>query len=1021
MNDGSTGSCESQPPPPPTHTHTPMGICLDHVSPFTPFPLGTRYIHIIIIMDQFVPSIKKKYKGKLINREKQWPPSHSNKLVKFQLVERERKEGREDVFFHSRWRHTFYNNFRRSPIAYADLFKGTREGQVRKVLVEGDIGIGNTTLGCSICEDWSCDKLFQEYELILFLPLRHNKVASADSLLELLQLLQPDQSYCICESVAKQLEEQKGDRVLIIADGWDELDASKRQEGSFLYQLFIELLPFVSVLVTSQHLEHFLYNQSFFDRFLEMRGFSKEDVREFIKSEFASDEEKGSRLIAELESNPLAESMCSIPLNCAIACHLWRSLEDSLPTTMTQLYTKIILNTILSNIQKKEAFKTVVSLPDFNALPKDLQPSFWQLCEIAFKALKQHQIVFSHEELVKMSPLASDEMILCFGLLQPMETGHKASFIFSQLTIQQFLAALHLVKMPNIVLDHHSTLYEGSLFPMVWRFLYGMTLCISKVAKPHQDAHLAAFNLGILHSIWDEYMPPSTIYHCLLEAQNDTVVRSVTWSRSSRRQLHVHVPFYCQRHTSYDCAALLYVTANMDTANRKKLVELDLSDSGIRENQVRQLADILAKKEEDLPIKMLNLSGNNLSDECISDLFSRASAALCSLQHLYLSRNNIGAEGLKTMLETKPFFNLMTLDLSYNPLGDSGLYSLQKVVRSNTELKSLNLRGSLTYGDAVKNAALITTLVNALPTALSSLDISENNLGVPEALSLAKSISNSKYEKLYLNKTNLGDDGVRAFVEGLEGKVRLDYLTLNGNGIHSSSISALADAIDSKISLRYLDVSDNPLGLKGTLAVGRMISDSPCLSSINLSGCQLAIPGSPTHKQATHSQGDLAELTVTDIAEKLRQMSRNAMKLTLNLNGNSFTGEGVNILAGLIYLCPHMKKLYCCNCGMTSDDIKQLLDKCSQVKSSTRVLFRKLSFLDLHNNEIDDNGVSLLIDHLPSLFTKPMYHVPRQLSEYIDLSNNPVSKRKLEMIIKVRVMLRLFDNVSLHVCIIYNY
>lgn len=41
------------------------------------------------IMDKFVSSIKKKCKERLINREAQWPPCHSNKLVKLELVERE--------------------------------------------------------------------------------------------------------------------------------------------------------------------------------------------------------------------------------------------------------------------------------------------------------------------------------------------------------------------------------------------------------------------------------------------------------------------------------------------------------------------------------------------------------------------------------------------------------------------------------------------------------------------------------------------------------------------------------------------------------------------------------------------------------------------------------------------------------------------------------------------------------------------------------------------------------------------
>ena len=46
---------------------------------------------------------------------------------------------------------------------------------VRKVLVEGDAGIGKTTLCTSVSEDWANGKLFQQFELLLLLPLRQKK------------------------------------------------------------------------------------------------------------------------------------------------------------------------------------------------------------------------------------------------------------------------------------------------------------------------------------------------------------------------------------------------------------------------------------------------------------------------------------------------------------------------------------------------------------------------------------------------------------------------------------------------------------------------------------------------------------------------------------------------------------------------------------------------------------------------------------------------------------------------------
>ena len=77
-------------------------------------------------------------------------------------------------------------------------------------------------------------------KLLLLLPLRHKKVASAGSLPELLKLLHPSSD--ICKAVASYVENEE-EKVLIIADGWDELSDSHQQEGSLLYELLFETFP----------------------------------------------------------------------------------------------------------------------------------------------------------------------------------------------------------------------------------------------------------------------------------------------------------------------------------------------------------------------------------------------------------------------------------------------------------------------------------------------------------------------------------------------------------------------------------------------------------------------------------------------------------------------------------------------------------------------------------------------------------------------------------------------------------
>ena len=83
------------------------------------YPQCSRIINIKT-MDKFVGHIKKKYKERLANREKQWPPCHSDKLVRLELVERGKGEG---YSANTRRGRAESKGDERTPLAYGDLFK----------------------------------------------------------------------------------------------------------------------------------------------------------------------------------------------------------------------------------------------------------------------------------------------------------------------------------------------------------------------------------------------------------------------------------------------------------------------------------------------------------------------------------------------------------------------------------------------------------------------------------------------------------------------------------------------------------------------------------------------------------------------------------------------------------------------------------------------------------------------------------------------------------------------------------
>ena len=246
---------------------------------------------------------------------------------------------------------------------------------------------------------------------------------------------------------------------------------------SFLYNLvFGDVLPFASVLLTSRPSASTpLHDLPSVDRLVEVVGFNEEIIKQYIKSEFEQFPEKASSLIEQLENNPVIQSVCSVPLNCGIVCNLWHILDQKLPHTLTELYTQIVLNIILRNIQKHFP-DCPIGLNSFDEIPKDLQDTFWLIWEFAYKCLLLDQLVFSEAELSSRLPKVGDKL-QCFGLLQSalslLPGGHGLSFHFAHLTIQEFLAALHLATLPNKEkLKIVKARADSSQFDMVWRFMW---------------------------------------------------------------------------------------------------------------------------------------------------------------------------------------------------------------------------------------------------------------------------------------------------------------------------------------------------------------------------------------------------------------------------------------------------------------------------------------------------------------------------------------------------------------------
>ena len=499
-----------------------------------------------------------------------WPPVKMRHYINLALIKQKAIDFSKDYV-----RQTIHGSMDdvikdKDEITYEDAFNDLEDGAL--VILEGRQGCGKTTLMHKLSQDWEKHKVLASSLFILV----HFRIFSnrADiGLKEILRVACRDYTDEEINEMHSLIEKDSGRGVVFALDGLDEY--SPESKDNFLYQLIKRdrLVNSVVIVASRPTASHEFRGHA--TKHVEVLGFLKSQIREYIESYYADDQDKAEGLLKYLDHHLNVMHMCYLPLHTAMVAYLYNVEGAALPQTETEIYRHFTLMTLIRSIKKKsddpsKPFK----LKSFDKLFGVDKEEFDLVLKLAFTATVKSKQVFTREELEEhifthLSELNPGHEVTSLGLIVIdryfVKYGLDETHAFIHLTLQEFLSACYISyqseeKQMEILGKYGS----AENFTQVWKYFCGLGKCslenfiaLLKETKAESDEDVVRKP----RSRKDSKVVSNTLLHlhCAFESQNETMCTKVVDTYDSNISLHN------QTLNPSDMTALGYVIANSKT------------------------------------------------------------------------------------------------------------------------------------------------------------------------------------------------------------------------------------------------------------------------------------------------------------------------------------------------------------------------------------------------------------------------------------------------------------------------
>ena len=419
-----------------------------------------------------------------------WPPVNKTQYIKLALIRIERPIDHNKEFL----RHTIRGSIDdilkdKDDIKYDEVFAEVEQGA--RLLFEGRPGCGKTTVMNKVSQDWAKGKIFSSCLLFLVHLRRFGNRSDIDfeTVLRSTPVEFSDEEF---QELTAQIGSNQGKGMVFALDGLDEYCPEKKyKKTTFIHRLIKgEVLPKSIVIVASRPAASQKYRRNA-TKCIEVLGFSKQQIYEYINSYFNGNKNKDS-LVVELQTylkhHPNVMHMCYLPLHMAMVAYLYEVEGASLPQTETEMYRHFTFSTLIRSIRKRDEMEIDDEVEFFFQSFDDLQPEdrvvFDCILELAYEAtVVNPQQVFSAEEVRKVTSRRSNNTANSdnsLGLVVVdkyfVRYGLKEIYTFLHLTFQEFLSACYIAQLDSQAQEEIILQYGGNKnLGVVWKFYCGMT------------------------------------------------------------------------------------------------------------------------------------------------------------------------------------------------------------------------------------------------------------------------------------------------------------------------------------------------------------------------------------------------------------------------------------------------------------------------------------------------------------------------------------------------------------------